>query len=175
MPDLMPLLQHSLLYGAILTFLLLALFGFGAYLNPEVMLRGYPPDIKARYGAIRPATKRQRIWLSIAALIVLLGVTLLAMVRMPQVTGSEPTFWTATFSVLIMLLLFNLVDLLVLDWLLFNTIQPKFIVLPGTAGMAGYRDYGSHFKKFLHGMLLLMIISPIIAGIALVVYRLSFG
>ena len=47
---------------------------------------------------------------------------------------------------------FNLFDLLVLDWLLFCTIQPRMMVLPGTQGMAGYRDYRFHFIGFLKGL-----------------------
>jgi len=33
----------------------------------------------------------------------------------------------------------------VLDWLIFVTIQPDFVVIPGTEGLAGYKDYGFHF------------------------------
>jgi hypothetical protein len=37
-------------------------------------------------------------------------------------------------------------DLLVFDWLIFVTIQPDFIVIPGTEGMPGYSDYWFHFQ-----------------------------
>lgn len=37
-------------------------------------------------------------------------------------------------------------DLLILDWLIFVTIQPDFIVIPGTEGLAGYKDYWFHFE-----------------------------
>jgi hypothetical protein len=33
------------------------------------------------------------------------------------------------------------------------TPKPKFMILPGT-GMAGYRDYKFHFRKFLNGIVL---------------------
>ncbi|MEU8824647.1 hypothetical protein [Streptomyces sp. NPDC048636] len=36
----------------------------------------------------------------------------------------------------------TLFDLLVLDWWLFCTVQPRFMVLPGTEGMPEYRDFG---------------------------------
>jgi hypothetical protein len=55
------------------------------------------------------------------------------------------------FSV-ITLLVFNLFDLLILDWLFFCTIQPRSMVLPGTEGMAAYRDYRFHFIGFLRGL-----------------------
>jgi len=52
----------------------------------------------------------------------------------------------------IILLVFNLFDLLILDWLFFCTIQPRSMVLPGTEGMAAYCDYRFHFIGFLKGM-----------------------
>jgi hypothetical protein len=52
----------------------------------------------------------------------------------------------------ITLLVFNLFDLLILDWLFFCTIQPRSMVLPGTEGMAGYRNYRFHFIGFLKGL-----------------------
>jgi hypothetical protein len=165
------LLQHSLLYGAMLSAGVSVLFLVGAYLNPEIMLRGYPPDIKARYGEGSPATKRQRSWLALAVGLVLFGTLALAIMRLPQAIGGELTFVATILCVFIMLFIFNLVDLVVLDWLIFNTLQPKFIVLPGTAGMAGYRDYGFHFKAFLRGTLILLVASPIIAAIAMLVSR----
>ena len=58
-------------------------------------------------------------------------------------------------------MIFNLVDLILLDWLLFTYIQPRFVVLPGTEGLAGYRDYWFHFRaSFLHP-------TPWIAGVVL--------
>lgn len=33
--------------------------------------------------------------------------------------------------------------------LVFVTLQPCFVVLPGTEGLQGYRDYGFHFRQFL--------------------------
>jgi hypothetical protein len=50
------------------------------------------------------------------------------------------------------LLVFNVFDLLILDWILFCTIRPRWLVLPGTEGMAGYGDYRFHFIGFLKGL-----------------------
>ncbi len=50
------------------------------------------------------------------------------------------------------LLVFNAVDLLILDRLVFVTLRPKIVVLPGTEGAGGYGDYGFHFRAFLKGL-----------------------
>ncbi len=39
----------------------------------------------------------------------------------------------------------NAWDVVIVDWLIFVTVQPSFAILPGTAGSPGYGDYGFHF------------------------------
>lgn len=50
MPTLTLLLQHGVLYGAILSVLMVLAFVGAAYLNPEIWLPDYPPDIRERFG-----------------------------------------------------------------------------------------------------------------------------
>ena len=68
-------------------------------------------------------------------------------------------------SSFLILTLFNLVVLLILDWLLFVTIQPRLVILPGTEGMAGYEDYAFHFYAFLKGVVASVLVSLIVAGV----------
>ena len=72
-------------------------------------------------------------------------------------------------SAFITLLVFNIFDLLVLDWLIFNTLQPKMIILPGTQGMAGYKEYAFHFRGFLKGLVFCLMGALVSAGIAMLV------
>jgi hypothetical protein len=65
-------------------------------------------------------------------------------------------------------LLFNMVDWLILDWLIFCTFTPTFAVLPGTEGMAGYKNYAMHFKGFLKGMLYSVGVGAVMAAIVVV-------
>ncbi len=58
---------------------------------------------------------------------------------------------------------FNLFDLLVLDYLVMIGLQPDFVVLPGTEGMASYHDYFFPFIGFLKGLGIGLIPSLLIA------------
>ena len=60
--------------------------------------------------------------------------------------------------------IFNSVDWLILDWLIFCTITPAFLVIPGTEGSPGYKNYVFHFRGFLIGTGLSATIGLIIAG-----------
>ena len=55
------------------------------------------------------------------------------------------------------------------------TLRPKWVVLPGTEGCAGYGDYFFHFKGFLIGCVYTAIMALIIAGIDWAVLRFLMG
>lgn len=160
------LLTHSLLYGTILSVFSGAVLLLGAWLNPESMVDDYPPDIRAQFGPMSTAARRHKKIVGLPFGVVLLGLLAISIMRLPEVT-----FFTVFVNTAVMLGLFNLVDLLLLDWLLFNIIRPRFMILPGTEGMAGYGDYGFHFRQFLKGMGGALIGSLLVAAIVALFWR----
>ena len=165
MPDLVLLLQHGVLYGAVLSVLMVLSFVGAAYLNPEIWLPDYPPDIRERFGPMSERAKRQRRLVGIPVFLLLAGVLVLSSVRLAQI-GSESIFFSVCFGTFVVLVVFSAVDLLILDWLVFVTLRPKIVVLPGTEGAKGYGDYGFHFRAFLKGLAGSLIGSLIVAGMA---------
>jgi hypothetical protein len=63
---------------------------------------------------------------------------------------------------------FNVVDWLILDWFMFCTLTPRLVVIPGSEGMAAYKDYGFHFRGFLHGTVYSILGGLVIAGIVFI-------
>jgi heme/copper-type cytochrome/quinol oxidase subunit 3 len=165
MPDLTLLLQHGILYGAILSVFMVLAFVGAAYLNPEIWLPDYPPDIRERFGPMSERAKRQRRLIGIPVFLLLTGVLVLSSVRLAQI-GSESLFFSVFFGTFVVLLVFSAVDLLILDWLVFVTLRPRIVVLPGTEGAEGYGDYGFHFRAFLRGLAGSLIGSLVVAGMA---------
>jgi len=64
---------------------------------------------------------------------------------------------------------FNAADLLLLDWPLV-VLSPCFIILPGPEGLAGYKDYGFHFRGFLVGAALILIASGLMAAAVVAIF-----
>jgi hypothetical protein len=159
-------IQTGFLYGIVFSLLFSALLLVMVKINPEMMLNDYPPDIKARYGPASEKTQQQRKPFVILFLLIVFGVPLLSIQRFDLMTGGVPTFLDVFVIIFTLFLVFNIVDLLILDWLIFCTITPKFIVLPGTEGMAGYKDYGFHFRGFLKGTIICLVSALVFAGIA---------
>lgn len=165
-------LQNSLFFGSLLSLALSLLILASLYLNAEMWLGDYPPDIQEKYGDMGEKAKSQRIVVGILFFVVAIGIIILSTARLLEALGGEAQFLELFLNTFIMLLFFNLVDLIILDWLIFVAIQPSFIVLPGTEGMAGYKDYRFHFIAFLKGLLLIIVVSLTTAGITLLVQSL---
>jgi hypothetical protein len=167
--DFPTLLTHSLAFGAIFSLLLGATFISLLLISPTSWVDDYPPDIRARFGEMSPRAKKWRAIAVIPTLIILLGVPAWSVVRLVDLAGPTLTFWDVALSVFIVATTFNVIDLLILDCLIFVTWQPKWIVLPGTEGMAGYKDYGFHLKGSLKGQVGIIVVSLVFAAVTVLI------
>jgi len=70
------------------------------------------------------------------------------------------------------MLSFNIVDLFIIDWLVFCTITPNFIVIPGSEGNPAYKDYRFHFIGFLKGCIFSTLGSLLYAGLLELIFYL---
>src|SRR5215467_8771011 len=163
------IVRHALAYGSVLSGILCALLLGILWINPEILLKDYPPDIRAKYGPMSERSKRQRLPVTVFFGAVVLGVVAASFVQVRASSGGHIPFLTAFVHLFVMFSLFNLVDLLILDWPLV-AMHPRFVVLPGTEGLAGYRDYGFHFRGFLIGTVLVLVTSVLIAGVIAVLF-----
>lgn len=160
-----PIISHALLYGIILSAVLFTLMLVVSRVNPEILLKAYPPDIQAKYGPMSERSRRQRLVVGAILIVLLLGIVIWSFRGIgTNVEGGIP-FVTAFIHLFVMFSVFNLLDWLVLDWLISVAICPSFIILPGTEGLAGYSDYGFHFRGFLIGIVISLFMSLLLAVI----------
>lgn len=149
---------HAPAYFLVITFGLL----FIGIKGPRLMLQDYP---KAIQNATTPKTKEEK------RLGILFGLPfILAFISYPfglgfHVAKSNGNYWYVLEHVYVLLFLGNLYDLLIIDWLVFCYITPKIMVIPGTEGNPGYKDYKFHFIGFLKGLLITAVIAIILSGI----------
>lgn len=139
-------------YGLGLSLVLGAVMVISFWLAPDMWVGDYPPDIKAKYGEMSGRAKQYRPLIAVLFFGAILVVVSLALINLPAPVGADTGFWDYILTAFTVLFVFNLFDLLIADWLVFVFIQPKIIILPGTEGMAGYKDYGFHFRGFLIGI-----------------------
>ena len=150
-------LTTILVYGVLASLLLSAFILLTVLINPRLMLRSYPKDVQA---AVPPPTGREKrltLLLAVPFWLVLLGFPTAAALA---AKASNQGFLLIFLSAFGVMFLSNVVD-----WLIFCTLTPKFAVLPGTEGRAGYKNYAMHFRGFVIGTALSVIVSLLIAGI----------
>lgn len=155
--DISVILMHGLIVSLLITFAML----FVGMKGPRLMLQNYPKSIQ---DATTPRTKREK------KLGILYAIPLLAiMILYPLIVGyyyyhhSDFTLLQTIFLTWGILLFFNLYDLLVLDWLIICAITPRFVVVPGTEGNKGYKDYLFHFKGFLKGIIITLLVATLMS------------
>lgn len=133
--------------------------------NPRMMLQDYPRKIQ---DAVPPKTleeKRLGILYAVPLVFILTGFPALVSWYYNKGGGFVDLFAGMWGLMLVM----NLFDLVIIDWAIFCGITPKFVVLPGTEGNQGYKDYWFHFVGFLKGVAITAALSAVVMGIIAVI------
>jgi hypothetical protein len=161
-------IENGLLFGAIFSLIMSVIIIVSLRRNPMILAERGPEDIRQVVGPIDERARTQRRTFGILTLLFLLVILILSIYRLNLIQGGL-TFWSVFLNIFIIVMVWNLVDLLVIDWLFLIVIQPKFIIIPGTEGLKGYKDFGFHFRGFLKGIVYSVLIGLLIAGISVLV------
>ena len=145
------LFYDALSYGLVLSLVLTILVVISGTIALDMFVDNYPPDIKQKYGPMSKRAARLLPYIATLLFTTMLVVPTLGLFALQAEIDPVPFLPALVFSGIV-LLVFNIFDLIILDWLFFCTIQPRPMVLPGTEGMAAYRDYRFHFIGFLKGL-----------------------
>lgn len=161
-------LQQILVDGAIFSaFGAVYLVGMLMIDNRMFLNKGdYPDDVLA---AVPPRTREEtkKAWFfGIPYFGWSFGFPLYSGFRFVQGGGAGIRFWEISLHIFLVMVSFWLVDLLLLDGILFCWITPKFVVIPGTEGFTGYKDFSMHLRgHFYKGIPMLAVTSIVLAGI----------
>src|SRR6266704_6251587 len=122
--------------GSILSMLVGLLVVGSMYYNAEIFHDDYPPDIQEKAGPMSQRAKRQRRIVALTLFLLLFGVPTYSNLKLKRWNQGKLTFLAAWLNAYAVSAVFNLFDLLVIDYLIVIGLQPEFVVLPGTEGMA---------------------------------------
>lgn len=159
------LLSHSLFYGTILSGALTILILGSLYINPEMWLQDAPRDVQEKHGPMSARAKQQRAWLVVAFAITISSVVGVSLYQLPAVLGEPLTFGAVFSHLLLMFMLFNVVDLLLIDWLIVEFMRPRFIAQSPLGQLMAEANYGFHLQAFLKGSAGILIASLLLAGL----------
>lgn len=126
----------------------------------------YPQAIQEMIPPKDEQERKLSLILGIPFLILLFGIPLFSTIFLKK-HNPDFSFLSLAFNAFGVAFAFNIMDWLILDWLIFCTITPKVMVLPGSEGAAAYKNYWFHFRGFLIGTVFSIVTGLIIGGVAL--------
>lgn len=126
----------------------------------------YPEDVRKAANITQPSKKEKRrgIAFSIISILVLFGMLIIFGIM--QNNGKPLNFQNLFFHIWIVSMSWNVIDLIIVDWLLICKLSCKLFILPGTETYPGNKNYMFHFKGFLKGLIAMSIFALIASLIA---------
>ncbi|MFU1792527.1 nitroreductase [Paenibacillus azoreducens] len=157
MLDVSRMMFEGFILSAVFLFIVLVSLAY----NPRIWLQDYPKDIQNLAAAQTPKEQKQ---------FKLIGAVIFAFALVPFILslmfdGEQIPFRAAFGHFYVVFTMVSLSDLVVLDWVIFCLITPRFIIIPGTHGAKGYKDVLFHFIGFLKGQIIFGVVSLILAGL----------
>lgn len=156
-------LAYTLLNGLILSLLASLWLLFSLWINPRAFLQDYPREIQEIVPPKTQAEKRLSLFFGIPFMLLLLLFPVFSTLYLKAQGGV--TFGGLWLNAAGVMFIFNIVDWLILDWLIFCTLTPRFLVIPGSEGMPAYKNYGFHFRGCFKGTGLSILGGFVVAGI----------
>jgi hypothetical protein len=151
-----------LVHGTLVSLVASIVLMVGLKINPRLFLQDYPGAIQRKVPPQSGREKKLSYLLGIPFMLVLVLGPFLSTLALKK--AGETSFLELWLNAAGILIFFNVVDWLILDWLIFCTLTPRFLVIPGSEDMAEYKDYRFHFRGFLLGTFFSCLGGLIIAG-----------
>lgn len=165
MLDLGRILAHGALLSVLASLVLMGAVTF----NPRFALKDLPRDIRESAPPLTRRETRQALIFFIPFMALVVGIPVLSALGLEPGGAAGVSFWALFVHILGVLFVFSVVDLVVLDWLIYCTITPRRLVIPGTEGMAGYKDYRHHLRAHARGMVWLTIAALVLAALVRII------
>ena len=128
---------------------------------PWTIAHDYPKDVVQCADIQQPdkKQKRQSIVFFVCSFLVIIG-------------AKNVSFITVFFHLWIMSMIWNVVDLTIVDWLMICVLTSKLFIFPGTENCVGNKDYLFHFIGFLKGIVTMTLTAFMVSGALFAVMRL---
>lgn len=162
-------LTRVLIDGTILSLLLSALiFGSLAW-NPRLWMQDFPAPVRDRMAPLTAPEKRIQRLLMLPFVGLFIVLPLLSTHWLSVENGAALPFATLYLHIFLVLMVFNVFDAVVIDWLVLAQFRPKFALVPEAAGLEyTLHDSRLHIVNFLKGVVFCAAFSAPLALAALV-------
>ena len=156
-------------YGTLLSVLASLILLLAVFFNPRFARNDLPKDIQNKVAPLTMREKLQSLFFFVPLITLMIGIPLAFGLALKSEHGNGVSYLALTGHILAVLLVANVFELVVVDWLVYCTIAPKRLVIPNTEGMAGYRDYLHQLRSHARGAVIMVFLSLALAGVVLLV------
>lgn len=164
-------LEMLFITSIIWSFLWTVLLYFTIQKFPFSIAHDYPEDIVAAANLPLPDKKHKIMGIAYSVLSFIFVMVMAIVFVLISYDLHSLTFTVAYLHFFIMSMTWNLVDLIIIDWLMICTLHSKMFILANTENCAGNKDYMFHFKGFLKGIIAMAIMSLILTLITFVIIK----
>ena len=154
----MRILRDGALLSVVASTYLLVLLRF----KPRMFLRHFPKAIREIVPPRSEKERRLSIMLGVPLGLLFIASIFASALRWRASAQGSLSFWELFAHVFGLFFIFNLVDLLILDWLIVCRFTPRWLIIPGTEQIVMPKEYLYHFKGFLMGTVV-----SVIGGLAI--------
>lgn len=162
-------LDRILIHGAVLSIPASLVLMAAVYFNPRFARQDLPKDIQDATPPLSKKEKLQALAFAIPFFALVILVSFFSGFTLEAPAGGQVPFLVLFLHIFGVIFVFSLFDLLILDCLIYCTITPKFVIIPGTEGLAGYKDYGHQARAHMRGAALQGVLALLLAGLVLVI------
>ena len=137
--------------------------------NPRLWLNDAPPRVRALAPPLTPDEQRARLVTGVLFLVILIAVSAWSAARLYARHAAAPPFAMVFAHFVAVFFLFNLFDLVVIDWLIVLIVRPRFLTrlsVPDLSYEETVGGYGYHFRAFIKGIAVITVFSLIAASAA---------
>jgi hypothetical protein len=158
-----------LLHGAVLSVPASLVLMAAVYFNPRFARQNLPMDIQDATPPLSKKEKLQALAFGIPFFVLVVLIPFLSGFTLEPPAGGQVPFLVLFLHIFGVIFVFSLFDLIILDCLIYCTITPKFVIIPGTEGFAGYKDYGHQARAHVRGIALQTALALLLAGVILLI------
>jgi hypothetical protein len=163
------MLLKAVIHGAVWSVLfVLGLILLSKY-YPHTLVHNYPKELQKLAKVPIKGTKKGVFLLSSIIWIFILGYYFFAVLLVFKNNNTQ--YIDVLIFSFVFFMMWNIFDLLVVDWIIFCTIQPPFMILEGTKGHPEYKNYKFHFIGFLKGIIIMSIGTILFGSLAYLILK----
>ncbi len=137
---------------------------------PFMISHDYPIDVQ-KVANIGVPTKEEKLKGNVFGAISFSILLLLPILFVLFHHSSASSFLSIFMHIWVICITWNVVDLIIVDWLFICKLLYRPFLLPGSEGYEGNRNYGYHFKGFVKGAFMMSFMALILSVISYLILQ----